>query len=252
LATELIILDGQTLNGADRLGDWKTNSLEGWWDSPEPRGEEAERPQADGDFDLEVFYKARYVTITGRLRAETHEALHQGMNRFSALVQKRARLQVSGHGPAQWADVRRASGLSIAPVTDTFAHWQVRLKAVDPRKFGDLNTFTATPGAPTTVYHRGNYPALPKITVMGDTPNGYTLTVNGWSYTVSVPLVAGSPHVIDYNDGRLRIGGAVVQNSLGTTNTEYVWPGQSEQFSISRTTPAGSPVATMEVLNTYI
>jgi hypothetical protein len=251
LVAELIMLDGQILNGSDRLGDWKTSSLEGWWDSPDAKGEDVERAGADGDFDLEVFYTARYITITGRLFSPGHTQLHDAMNRFAGLVQKQARLQVSGHGPAQWADVKRASGLSMVPVTDTFAQWQLRLKAPDARKFGDANTFTATVGASVVASHWGNYPAKPRFEVTGSMPGGYVLTVGGQQFMVMRALASGTPHTINYDDSRLRIGGVVIHGGLGATATPGILPGSAATVSIAPLT-TGTATATLTLLDTYI
>lgn len=246
------MLDGQILNGSDRLGEWKTTSFEGWWDSPEPKGETVDRANADGEYDLPVYNQARYVTIGGRLAASSHEELHQAMNRFTGLVQRAgARLQVSGHGPEVWVSVKRASGLTIVPATDTFAHWQARLKAVDPRKYGDVNTFTASVGSNATAFHWGNYAAKPQIVVAGSMPTGYVLTLGGQQFTVTRALVSGSPHTIDYDDGRLRIGGVVIHGGLGATATPGVLPGTLATVSIApRST--GAATATFTLYDTYI
>lgn len=248
------MLDGQILNGSDRLGDWKTNSLEGWWDSPDPKGEEVERPNADGDFDLEVFYKARYVTITGRLYSQGHAQLHDAMNRFSALVPQRGRLQVSGHGPTQWADVKRASGLSMVPVTDRFAQWQARLKCPEPRKFGDANTFTVPSGSTyVQIFHWGNSVGYPVIVVAGSMPGGYVLQSSaGAEYRVTTPLVSGSPHTIDMSTGLLMRGGLVVAGGVTRADLWRV-PGGSNATNM-RILPitTGTATATVSLLDTYI
>jgi hypothetical protein len=248
LVAELIKLDGQILNGSDRLGEWKTNSIEGWWDSPDPKGEDVERPNADGDFDLEVFYKARYITITGRLFSTSHEQLHRAMNRFSGLVQKNGRLQVSGHGPTQWADVKRASGFSMTPVTDQFAQWQVRLKAVNPRKYGDTTPFTFT--SIGDLSQRGNYPASPVFTVTGNSPAGYTINgEHGEEYKVTIPLVPGVPHIINFANARLRIAGVLRNNGNGAADVWATAAGSVTRYIFST---SGSISVTATVTDTYI
>lgn len=252
MATESIILDGQTLSGEDQYGLWTTTgSLDGWWSSPEPKGENVAREGSDGDFDLPVDYEARYITLTGSLRAKNHDAQHQAINRFTALVRKKARLQVVGHGPAQWADVVRASSFKMEPLTDTYSQWQARIKAPDPRKFGDTNEFTAKVGEPATVFHRGNYDAPPRFVVSGYAPGGYALVVNGRRFNVTQPVVTASPHTIDYDDGRLRIGGAVVHGGLGVTTTPHIPPGRSISVEIVPLT-TGTPTAKLTLLDTYI
>jgi hypothetical protein len=246
LVAELIMLDGQILNGSDHLGDWKTSSFDGWWDSPDAKSQDVERDQADGDHDLDVFYQSRYVTIPGRLAASSHETLHLGMNRFTGLVQKRARLQVSGHGPTVWADVKRASGISIVPVTDKFAQWQLRLKAPDSRKFGDFESFAIAAGTPVGVHHRGNYDASPLFRVHGPTV-AYTITgPDGEEYTVTGGLGGGNEHVIDFNDGLLRVNGVITAAVVPKAELWKVPAGQK----VTATLSAGN--AHIELLDTYI
>lgn len=249
MAVESIILDGQKLSGEDQYGLWTASGLEGWWDSPEPKGEEAGRESADGDFETPVYYEARYVTITGSLRSLNHEKQHQAMNRFAGLVQRKSRLQVSGHGSAQWADVVRASGLKMAPITDTYAQWQVRVKARDPRKYGELNRFTAASGVTVPVFHRGNYSAWPVFTITGDLPGGYGLWLGGRGYVVTRPLTSGS-HVVNFRDGRLQVGGSYISGGVGAANINSVPPGTGSSFQLVPV--SGSGTASINVFDTYI
>lgn len=245
------MVDGQTLNGSDRFGSWKTNSLEGWWDSPDAKDQSEEHENADGADDQPSYYKARYPTITGRLIAPSHAVLHEAANRFTGLVRRKARMQVSGHGPTQWADVKRASGLTFVPVTATVAQWQLRLKCPDPRKFGELREFQATVGAPAKVFHRGNHDGLPVVEVVGSMPGGYQLVFVGGTVWVKQPLVSGTPHLIDYNTGRLTVGGVVVHGQFGTTNIQPLPPGTDTNASIAPVT-TGTGTATFKVLDTFI
>lgn len=246
---ELITWAGRTLSGSDGFGKWVTTSLDGWWDSPDTKGESEDRAQADGEFDLPIYNQARLITATGNLHAGTHAQLHEAMDFLCGPML--GRFQVAGHGTARWVDAKRNSGVKFTPVTDTFAQWQVRLKAADPRKFGELRRFTVATGAPVSAFHRGNYAATPKFTVSGAMAGGYTLTVDGWDYTVTVPLVSGTPHVIDYNDGRLRVNGVIVQNSLGNTNTATVPPGEAVGVGLYAVT-TGTGSAVMDLYDTFI
>jgi hypothetical protein len=252
LAAKQIILDGKVLEGTDQYGEWGVQSLEGWWDSPDQKSEQTDRPQGiDGEFTLPVDYKARYVTPMGIFIADSEEKMFMGMNRFSAMLRQPGRLQVVGYGPDQWADVQRSSGLTITPETDRICRWQVRVKAPDPRKFGNSVTMAVATGSPVTAFHRGNYNAMPKFIVRGDMPGGWTLTVNGWNYTVTKPLVTGQPHRVDYNNGRLYVNGVLSQGNLGNTNTTPIPPGQSVGVGLYPVT-TGSGSADMTIVDTYI
>lgn len=248
MANESIILDGQKLTGEDHFGIWKTTGLDGWWSSPEPKGENVAREGSDGDFDLAVYYDARYPTLTGTLRARSHEQQHQAINRFTALVRKKSRLQVIGHGPAQWADVVRASGFKMEPLTDTLTQWQAKVKAPDPRKYGEVNRFTSPSGATTLLFHRGNYDAWPSFTITGNMP-GYTLRIGGRAYTVLRPLTSGS-HVVNFRDGRLRVNGTPVSGGVGTANLTPIPPGSGANFQLEPVSGSGS--ASITVYDTYI
>jgi hypothetical protein len=226
-----------------------TGDLEGWWDSPEIKGDTSERPYQDGEFDLPIYNQARLITANGIIRAKGHDQLHEAGNFLTGAMQ--GRLSVAGHGSILWADCKRNSGVKFTPVTDVLAQWQVRLKAVDPRKFGESKTIAVDTGSPISVFHRGNYNAMPSFIVRGDMPGGWTLTVNGWNYTVTKPLVSGAPHRVDYNNGRLFVNGTLSQGNLGNTNTTPIPPGQSVGVGLyPNSTGTGS--ADMTITDTYI
>jgi len=246
---ELITWAGRTLSGPDRFGEWATTEIEGWWDSPEVKGDTAERPYQDGEFDLPTYNEARLITVNGHVRAKSHGHLHEAMNFFTGPMF--GRLTVSGHGVVQWADAKRNSGVKFTPVTDVFAQWQVRLKCVDPRKFGESKTVAVATGSPVTAFHRGNYNAMPKFIVRGDMPGGYTITVDGWNYTVTSALVTGAPHRIDYDNGKLYRNGVLTQGNLGNTNTAPIPPGKSVGVGLYPVT-TGSGSADMTIIDTYI
>lgn len=252
MAGKRITLDGQVLEGTDQYGEWGVHTFEGWWDSPDVKTRQVERPVGtDGDLDTPVDYQARYPTLTGIFIADSEAKMFEGMNRFSSLLQKPGRLEVAGYGRNQWATVKRTSGLIITPQTDRVCLWQARVKAPDSRKYGGSWTFVVATGAPINAFHRGTYPATPSFIIRGDIPLGYTITVNGWNYTVTKALQTGKPHRIDYNDGDLYVDGVLTQNSLGNTNVEAIPPGPGVGVGLYAT-GAGSGSADMTVFDTYI
>ena len=249
MVAEQITWAGRTLNGSDRFGEWVTTGLEGWWDSPDPKGETAERPNADGDYDLPVYNQARLITVGGNLHADSHTKLHEAMNFFTGPM--RGRFAVTGHGSTQWADAVRNSGVKFTPVTDVFAQWQVRLKCVNPRKFGNSQDFVRTNGT-VSVFHRGNYNALPTVVVRGSAANGYRLNgPGGLQYKVTRALVSGIPHRIEFTDGRLRVNGTVVATGADSADVWPVPPGQSVDFDIN-VLSGGTAEATITITDTYI
>jgi hypothetical protein len=251
LATESIILDGQILSGEDRFGKWKTTGdLDGWWSSPEPKGNTEERENANGDYDLPVYYGARYITLTGSVRTKGHAQQHQAMTRFAGLLRSKARLQVSGHGPTQWADVVRASGLKIEPLTDTYAQWQVRVKAPDSRKFGDANVYTLSPNQTLSLFHYGNAEASPVFEVTGDMPAGYTLWgPSSKTFVVPTSVMSARRHYLDMSEGLLKVNGNYWTGQTANADLWTIPPGQQINTGFTTT---GTGAAKVTVYDTYI
>ncbi|KQR02478.1 hypothetical protein ASF72_10615 [Arthrobacter sp. Leaf141] len=249
MASEQIKWAGRTLSGTDRFGRWTCAAPDGWWDSPEAKGNVIDRPDADGEHDMPIYNRARLVTFDGLLHAHSHEVLHDAGIFLTGAMTGRA--QVSGHGASQWADGKKVGRIRFRPLTATMATWQVPLKFVDPRKFGELREFVATPGADALAYHRGNYPAKPVATVAGSMPGGYRLGVGGLAFVITRPLLPGVPHVIDYNDGRLRINGLVVHGNITESFTPGINPGTQTVVSLTATT-TGTGTASFAVYDTYI
>lgn len=258
MATESIILDGQMLSGTDRFGEWTTTGLDGWWSSPEPKGGDSSRPNADGDFDTPVKYEARYITITGSLRAKSHELQHHASDRFTGLVRTRARMQVVGHGDPQWVDVVRASALKMEPVTDTYAKWQVRLKAPDPRKFGKVHIEELTGGRSRSLYHYGNTEAAPLVEIRGPITGGYQINSNdGRVFRVNSGIASGARHTIDMNDGLLRVNGRVQAGLVGQADVWKIPPGLlpsggTLNMALRPDVASETPVGSVYITDTYV
>jgi hypothetical protein len=233
------------LHGTDRFGKWVTvrDQFDGWWDSPDTKGESADRDGADGEYDLPVYNQARILTIGGNLHAMPGQ-IHEAGNFLRGPML--GRLQVTMLGLTQWADAKRVAGVRFTPVTDRLAQWQVRLKCPDPRKFGEFDSVAVSAGAPASLYHRGNYDASPVIRVHGPTA-AYTVTgPAGEQYTVTGGLGAGNEHVIDFNDGLLRVNGAITAAAVSKAELWVVPPGQKVTASLS----AGN--GHIDLLDTFI
>lgn len=251
MADEHITWGARTLSGVDRFGRWVvTDGLENWWGSPDTRGDTEDRPDADGELDLPVYNQARLLTLQGHLHGKNHDLLHEAGKFLSSSMF--GRFKVQGHGPTLWADGRRNSGFLFNPVTDTFAQWQVRIKFVDPRQYGDTRTWSASVGSNAVdIFHRGNYGAVPRFVVAGSMPGGYRLTIKGQIFTVTRPLVSGQPHSIDYGTGRLRVNGVIVPGGLGWGFKPLITPGIATALSIEPIT-TGTATVTLTLTDTYI
>lgn len=246
MADKRIILDGKVLEGIDQYGEWGVHTMEGWWDSPAEKTQQVSREHADGDYDLPVHYQSRYVTLTGIFIADNEAKMFQGMNRFTGLLRSLGRLQVVGYGVPQWANVRRSSGLTITPATDTICRWQARVKAPDSRKFGDRATFDMTPGSTVTVFHRGNYDATPVIQINGPLTGGATITHPFGQYTFLGDLALGGWVRVDMNTGRLKLNGNDRSDLITRADLCTVPPGSTAPFSINRGT------GYVEIYDSYI
>ena len=103
-----------------------------------------------------------------------------------------------------------------------------------------------------SVFHRGNYNALPTVVVRGSAANGYRLNgPGGLQYKVTRALVSGVPHRIEFTDGRLRVNGTVVATGADSADVWPVPPGQSVDFDIN-VLSGGTAEATITITDTYI
>jgi len=230
------------------------DGFSGWDDGVDMRLENTARPYANGSFNLPVFQDARTVSVSGNVFADSPRKLAQLRNLLTGLMAGglTGRIQVERFGDVQWADGRLAAKTMFTERGgQNCASFQVQVWCPDPRKFGDTKTVAVATGAPVSVFHRGNYNATPSFVVKGSMPGGYTITVNGWNYAVTLPLVSGKPHTVDYNNGRLYVNGVLAQNSLGNTNTTPIPPGISVGVGLYPMT-TGSGSADMTITDTYI
>lgn len=245
-----VTLDGQIIHGFDRFGTWKLNSMEGWDETPSEKANSESRPLADGDYDAQVFYGPRMVTLNGRLSAKTPGDAFKARQALTALARTPAQFLVDQFGEPIHAEARRGR-ISPGNIVGRHLPFQMELRFIDPFKYGTWEMFSASVGADVAVFHRGNAPAIPRVVVSGSMPGGYTLMLAGSSVVVTEPLVSGSPHTIDYRKRRLYKGGAPVRGGLSTASYAAVEPGQRDTFSITPGT-TGTATATMTLYDTYI
>jgi len=248
LVAEQITWAGRTLSGADRFGQWSCEVPDAWWDSPDTKGEEVDRPNTDGEYDLPIYNQARLPRLQGMLHAANHATLHEAGIFLTGAM--RGRLQVSGHGPIQWADAKRNGVIRFTPITDTLAQWQVPLKCPDPRKYGQAKTFPLVKAEYVDLNHRGNYNASATVSVTGNAPGGYTLREpGGVYYEVTGSLSPGETHTIDFRTGIFRINGYIVAGETGVSDIWFIEPGVVKPMKI---TSSGTVNATATVVDTYI
>lgn len=245
------MLDGQILHGKDRYGWWQVNKMEGWDATPEPKTDATARVNADGDFDSEVFYNARLVTLTGRLIATNPQQAEEARTRLTGLLAGPGWFTVtSGAGKTVGGSARR--GRIVPGATrGRYLTFQMELKFPDAYKYCARQSEVAKPGEPTFLVNRGNALAWPVVTVTGSMPMGYTLNIGGTEVGVLRPLVSGAPHEIDMKKRRLRIDGVWVYGAMEATTFPAVRPGPRQSFSLTPFT-TGTGTATAAYSDTYI
>ena len=230
------------------------DGFSGWDDGVDMRLEKTARPYAHGSFNLPVFQDSRTVSVSGNVFADSsRELLHLG-NRLTGLLAGGGigRVQVERFGDVQWADGRLAAKTMFTERGgQNSASFQIQLWCPDPRKFGNSADFVRTNGT-VSVFHRGNYNALPTVVVRGSAANGYRLNgPGGLQYKVTRALVTGIPHRIEFTDGRLRVNGTVVATGADSADVWPVPPGQSVDFDIN-VLSGGTAEATITITDTYI
>lgn len=232
----------------------KDEGLEGWEDGVDMRSDNIPMPNQHGSYVLPRYQESRTLGVQGLVMADNVRELTNYRSRLAGLLAhgRPGRVQITSGGLTLWATAMLASKTKTTRRRGTYyADFTLNLWCPDPRKFGDTSEFTAKVGEPATVFHRGNYDAPPRFVVSGYAPGGYALVVNGRRFNVTQPVVTASPHTIDYDDGRLRIGGAVVHGGLGVTATPHIPPGRSISVEIVPLT-TGTPTAKLTLLDTYI
>jgi hypothetical protein len=251
----VVTVGGLSMYGRPGLGPFTIleKGLDGWDDGVVMRGDKTAQPQKHGSRTVPRFQESRTVTITGLIIASSPQELGWARNRLAGVLAGGGigRIQVARSADVQWADAS-LDQISIDPRRGARkADFQIQLWCPDARKFGEMHTYAASVGSPATAFHLGNYVAMPRFTVAGSMPGGYTLWIQGVPFVVTRPLVSGAPHTIDYNDGRLRIGGGIIHGGLGVTNTLGIQPGGTALVEITPVT-TGTGTASMTLLDTYI
>lgn len=252
---ELITVDGFPLTGVTREGVWSVNSpMPGWFNRPAPKTRDEPRPRGDGGFVTPVEYGTRYITINGMVQSRSHDYLHEAEMRLNALAFRGGvKMLVQGHGATQWATVQPRSGSEpeFDYVTDQLMRFQLPFEAIDPFKYGESYAPSGAIGSPFDVYHRGNVPAWPVITVSGSLPGGYEFSLGPRLVTVSRAVTSGSPHTVDMRTGILRVGGSVARGGIGYSELFAIQPGLPQNF-YSLPAGGGSGTVTVRYNDTYI
>lgn len=245
-----VTLAGQILHGSDRFGTWRIHSMEGWKEAPSEKSNTEARALADGDYDAEVFYASRLVTVNGRLSAASPEMAFSASERLSSLLRAPGMFAVDQFGMMRWGTARRGR---IAPGKIKGRHlpFQMELRFNDPYKYGKKVGFSGAVGTAFDVYQRGTTAAWPFITVTGSMPGGYEVMIGGQLIEVTQGIAAGQTHTIDTRTGILRVNGSVAINGLGIAELFQINPGLPQSiYSLPKSTGTGT--LKVDITDTYI
>lgn len=240
-----ITLDGVHFRGGleKALFTVDHGSLKGWFEAPGVRRNDEPRPLADGSFTAPTLRAGRSVSWSGLILTKTPAEQHRAMEQLAGVCSGRglSRLTVQHMTDTTWTDVHLTQPPEVTIAAyGRVARYDVELFAPDPRRYGERRSFSNG----TNVYHRGNAPAFPVVTI----PNGaasYTLTAAGQTFQVS-GATAGGTHVIDLRTGRLTRNGVLVVGAVTRADPWTLPPGARQSFSLS---PSAS--FTVEVADTF-
>lgn len=248
-ANDLVMQGGGGQDGLYIRG----GGLEGLQDGVDSRRDSVNRPNADGVFAATTYLSPRLVAVGGDCVASSAERLDHWSSRLKSLQANRGEFTVVFDMPGKilWGAAHLSDRPSFKPtIWGVLAEWDLELQFDDPRLFGESRSFSATSGVALPVYHYGNFPASPILTIAGTMASGYTVTAGGKTYTVTKPVTAGAPHTIDLNTGFLEIGG-IVQSGGVTTADVWTVPGGAA-LSHLLTPVAGTGTLTVSIIDTYL
>lgn len=244
-----VTLDGQIIHGIDRFGSWRVLSMEGWDETPAEKTNSEARPLADGDYEAEVFYGPRLVTLNGRLSAKSPGDAFTARERLTSLLHAPGRFQVDQFGLPRWATARRGR-VKPGQIKGRHLPFQMELRFIDPRKFGEKQSFSGAVGTPFNVFQRGTFEATPIVTVTGSFGSGYDLNLNGRLVSITKSLASGSTHTIDMRTGILRQNGAVIAGGFSYSELLKVNPGTAQSFYAVAASGAGT--VRLDYYDTYM
>lgn len=232
------------------------DGFDGWDDGATMRSDTVSRPQAHGDFDMPGFLAGRLVTMEGWALAPSRTKLEQLRDVFIGHGADGAKFRVSieRNDRSLRATARIAAGTRSSfkdDGTGKRARWSASWWCPDPRKYQKNTSHDGSPFGPASsllVFHRGNFPALPTLTITGASAGGYTITgPGGRLIIVTRPLAAGVPHRFEMRTGRLSVGGARVLGGVARADLFSIPPNLPETpISVS----AG--LLTVDVDDTFI
>lgn len=176
------------------------------WGSPGSTAEFTQRARGHGSTASEGFYKSRVMSISGVFDAPTPELALAAADKLSAAVALTDfPLSVMQAGSLRTCNVKRQDDVIIKWVDALTARFSIQVVAKDPRKFGDLASYsTALPFSSGGLIRPSTWPR----TWTGVSGTG-TITVNNPGNTdapvwlrIDGPIPAGGLSVTHQGQGR--------------------------------------------------
>lgn len=122
---------------------WSLTMLEGWDGSPSPTLEMVQRARGHGSTESESFMTARVLTLGGLMHGPDVASLEAAFDRLNAAVSLAPfEILVLESGRIRNAVVRRRGEVIPKWHSDKLAEYSVLVVAKDPRKFGDLTSYS--------------------------------------------------------------------------------------------------------------
>lgn len=229
---------------------WQVGEMSGWWERPGVKRQDLSRELADGDFPTPWHYEPRYISIPGRVKACSHDALHAALDTLNGLASRsRETLSVSGHGRQMSALVQADDSPDISILNHRLADFTLHFKANDPRKLGFEHEVEVGP-EPVEVEHCGNYMSYPVLEVWPTAgplgPRGFTAdfryqdgALRRWWFE----FPATGTHRIDFYTG-VQLFGETRQPQVRRADSCFVPPGVPVEVSVhDASRPASGGVA---------
>jgi hypothetical protein len=225
--------------------------LVGWDDSPDVRFDAIQRENADGDYDVPVYFGARVVTVSGFCYAKSSAELGVYRNRLMGVPAGSTRVTATVHGLTTFADGSMAAASKFqVDIPGRRAAYQFSRRCVNPKRYGGLNESVSAGDGTFTTSHYGNARAATKFIVAGTGDRWRITGPGGRSVLVTQRLYDGHPHVYDMLTGQLSIEGAVQYGGVDTADSWTIPPGRTLQHTLS--VSGGSATATALTYDTYI
>jgi hypothetical protein len=122
---------------------WSINDFDGWEGSPASTIEFEQRARDHGSTASEPFMTTRYMTIEGKIRAPSASLLEAAFKKLNAAVTLAPfQMLVSESGGVLNCMAQRQGAVIPKPITDTLATYSLLIAAKDPRKYGNLETYS--------------------------------------------------------------------------------------------------------------